>query len=221
MPKSFALVVLVLAVGLALPVFAGDAVDVPTGNMVAPRHVEINYIYWDVDFGPSPAPQQIHIGEVFVGITDWLEVDGIVAEVDNDKTYARANVYARLQSETPDRPSIILGCVNVTGADVPGGYSSQPSPFLLGAYNLHLPEGPPSFSDPLVRAHFGWGVHYNTGWPFGGIQMMLTPKLGVAAFAYQGRGNYMVAYQANKLLSLRVGIKNSDPFYSAGLFFDW
>ena len=221
MPKCLALAVLVLALGLALPAFAGDIVDMPTGNMVAPRHVELNYIYWDVEFGPSPAPQVIHIGEVFVGVTDWLEVDGIVADVDNDKTYARANVYARMLPETPKSPSLIVGCTNVTGADVPGGAKNDPSPFVLTAYNIHTPEGRPSLLDPLVRVHFAVGTQYHGKSPFGGVQMLIGPNIGLAAFSYQGQGAYMAAYRVNKMAEVRAGFKNNDPFYSLGLFFDW
>ena len=212
---------LVVAVGLAVPVFAGDIVDMPTGNMVAPNHAEFNYIFWDVDFGPSPAPQNIHIFEGFVGVTDWLELDGIVASVDNDKTYARANAYVRLLAERPDRPSLIVGATNLTGADVPGGASDEPSPFFVSSYNIHVPAGPPSLKDPLIRMHFAWGTQYHGKTPFGGVQMLITPKLGLAAFNYQGEGAYMAAYQINKMACVRAGWKANDPFYSFGLNFNW
>jgi len=236
MPKILGLAVLVLALGLALPALAGDIVDMPTGNMVAPDHAEFNYIYWDVDFSPrngDPNPERvstqaiggppefIHIFEAFVGVTDWLELDAIVANVDHDKTYVRANAYLRVIPEKPNTPSLIFGVTNVTGSPVPGGLNDNPSPFVISAYNIHVPAGPPSLNDPLLRIHFAWGGGYHMNKPFGGLQMMVTPQLGFGLFSYQGQGAYMVAYRPIRQLELRAGYKNSDPFYSAGYFLDW
>jgi hypothetical protein len=221
MPKTLGLVVLVVALGLALPALAGDIVDMPTGNMVAPRHFEFNYIYWDVDFGPAPAPQFVSIYEAFVGVTDWLELDAIVSDVDNDKTYVWANAYMRLVPEKPNTPSLIVGLTNVSGADVPGGLSDDPSPFILAAYNIHTPAGAPSLNDPLLRLHVALGGGYHMARPFGGLQMMVTPHLGFGIFSYQGQGAYMAALRPIPQLELRAGFKNNDPFYSAGWFMNW
>lgn len=213
------LVVLIVAVGLALPAFAGDIVDMPTGNMVPPKNFEVNYIYWDIDTPPGPAPNHIHIFEAFVGITDWLELDAIVADAQNDDTYVKFNVYGRVLEEKPGQPGVIVGATNITESDWIG--NDNISPFILAAYNLMAPAGPPTWSDPLLRAHlaYGWEAHGDK--LFGGLQALFTPEIGVGVFNYQDQPAYVGVYRPAKTWELRAGWKNGDPFYSVGGFFNW
>lgn len=229
MKRFIVVVALIAAVGLAVPVFAGDIVAMPTGNMQAAGTAELNYIYWDaVTPGYTPpylTSKELFLGgashaniyEAFVGVTDWLEIDGIHFDIPGGESYTEANVYLRLLKETAEHPSIILGATNITGADWVDG-NDDVSPFVLGAYNIHVPEGCPSFNDPLVRLHMAWGDKFHDGL-FGGVQMLFTPRFGAAVFNYQGDPSYVGVYTVNKMLELRAGWKTGSPFYSAGLDF--
>ncbi len=219
MVKTWVVLALIVVMGFAIPAFAGDIVDMPTGNMVAPNHAEINYIYWDLDTPPGPAPDCLNIFEGFVGVTDWAELDVIVADVENDDTYTKVNGYARLINEGPKQPSLIVGATNILGSEWPG--NSNFSPFVLSAYNLLTPAGPPKWNDPLVRAHlaYGWEAHGEKF--FGGIQFLVTPQLGGAVFNYQDQPSYVAVYRPVKQWELRAGYKEGTPFYSLGAFLDW
>lgn len=217
MPKALGLL-LIAALGMAVPALAGDVVDMPTGNMVSPDHWEFNYIFWDLDLPPG-APQNMNIFEGFAGITDWLELDAIGADVEGDDFYTKFNAYVKVLPEKPDRPSLILGVTNFTGNDWPG--NDDPSPFILGAYNIHVPEGPPSFNDPVVRLHAAYGTGAHADRFFGGFQFLFKPWLGAAIFNYQGNPSYVVVVKPGKKYELRAGWKDSDPFYSVGFFGTW
>jgi len=219
MQKAKSVIGLFLALGLMGLAWAGDIVDMPTGNLVAPHNFEVNYIYWDVDFGPKPAPQYIHIFEGFVGVTDWLELDAIVADVHNDDTYVKLNAYVRVLPESPSQPSLIVGATNLTASDWPG--NDNISPFVLTAYNLNTPKAAPSLQDPLVRLQLGYGWEAHEEKFFGGLQFMCTPQFGGAIFNYQGAPAYIAVYRPVKEWELRIGFKDSDPFYSLGYFGKW
>lgn len=214
MKRALVLVALVVAVGAAVPAFAGDVVAMPTGNMQAPQAFEFNYIFWDLD-NPAPYPQQANIFEAFYGLNRWLEVDALVVDVENDDTYVEGNVYAKLVEENAKHPSLIVGATNITGSKWLG--DDRVSPFYLAAYNLNVPQGPPTLNDPLVRAHFAWGDNYHGDRFFGGLQLLFTPKIGGAIFNYIGQPSYVGIYRPKKWLELRAGFKSGTPFYSFGL----
>lgn len=219
---------LIVAVGLAVPVFAGDIVAMPTANMQPAHTAELNYIYWQADTVPpmtSPygkslflgGPNHANIEEVFVGVTDWLEVDGLHFDIPGGDNFTEANVYVRLIPETAKHPSLVVGATNITGSNWVGG-SDDVSPFIVGAYNINVPAGCPTFNDPLVRLQMAWGDKFHDGF-FGGVQAMFTPRFGAAVFNYQGAPSYLGVYTVNKMLELRAGWKSGSPFYSAGLDF--
>jgi hypothetical protein len=227
MRKLLCLVALVTAVGLAVPAFAGDIVAMPTGNMMPKGMFEFNYIYWDLEapdayIPPYPYPEQMggappdyaHIFEFFYGVTDRLEADVLVVDVDNDDTYVEGNLYYSLIKEQPGKPSLIVGATNITGSKWLG--DNRISPFVLTAFNIACPEGKPSFNDPLVRAHVAWGANFHEDKLFGGLQFLFTPSLGAAAFNYQGDPSYLAAYRVSQALELRAGWKAGTPFYSFG-----
>jgi hypothetical protein len=204
---------------------AGDIVAMPTGNSVAPRNVQLNYIHWDLEnpvYGPEQtgrAPGSADIYEGFFGVTDRLELDVLHVDLDGVDNFTEVNAYLTLVKETAAHPSVILGATNVLGSDWLDGLDNI-SPFLLGAYNINVPQGPPSFNDPLMRLHLGYGSDYHEGW-FGGLQGLLQPWLGFAILNYQNQPSYMGTIIPCKSVELTYGTKNGDPFYRAGLFFDW
>lgn len=216
MRKFVVLVALIVAVGLAVPAFAGDIIAMPTGNMMSAQTVELNYIRWQNFAGPNDA----NIYEAFVGVTDWFELDVLHFDPVQDLpggSDTEVNAYLRLIKESPKHPSLIVGATNILGENWLG--TDDAAAFVVGAYNISCPAGAPTFNDPLVRMHLGWGDKFHGDRWFGGIQMLVTPRLGLAAFNYQGEPSYLGVYTVSKTLELRGGWKNGTPFYSAGLDF--
>lgn len=216
---------ILVALSVVVPVMAGDIVAMPTGNTVAPRHVELNYIRWDLE-NPVISPDQVggppryaDIYEGFLGVFDRLELDVLHVDLDRVDTFTEVNAYLTLVKESADYPSVIVGATNILGSDWLDG-RDEVSPFILGSYNANVPQGPPSLNDPLIRLHFGYGSDYHDG-IFGGMQGLLQPWLGFAVLNYQHQPSYMATLIPAKWVELTYGTKNGDPFYRAGLFFDW
>jgi len=213
--------VALVALAVVVPAFAGDIVSMPTGNIVAPNHWEFNYIYWNFDFPPG-APAFASVFENFVGITDWLEVDNITIDLDRFGTFSEFNAYAVPFAETPSHPGLIVGATNLTSAKWLPGEDDSISPFVLSSYNILVPKGkPPSLFDPVVRLHAAYGWNYHGDYWFGGGQVLVSPRLGVAAFEYRHAPSYLAAYRYNQKLELRAGWAAGDPFLSFGTFTEW
>lgn len=213
MKRVVLVVALITAVALAVPVLAGDIVAMPTANMQPARTAELNYIRWN-DIVPGV---NSNIYEAFVGVTDWLEIDGLHFDPTAGDSRTEANIYLRAIKETAEHPSLVLGATNITGSTWVDG-SKAISAFAVSAYNINVPKGCPTFNDPLVRLQMAWGDNFHQGF-FGGVQMLFTPRFGAAAFNYQGEPSYLGVYTVNKTLELRAGWKSGTPFYSAGLDF--
>ncbi|NSW58244.1 MAG: hypothetical protein HPY44_19735 [Armatimonadetes bacterium] len=229
MSKLVVAVILVLC--SAVPVLAGDIVSMPTGNVVAKGQWEANAIYWN-----RPMNTDTVIGELFYGVTDWLEVDLWYADVDSADSYFQANAYVTLVKETADHPSLIVGATNITGEDWIGGQQfmadlglprsmgnpdyDDPSLFVLGAFNLAAP-AVPTWKAPLVRLHLGWGEKQHDSELFGGFQFKFTPKIGAAILNYRSMPAYMATYCVNDKIELTAGQFDGDTFFRGGIAWDW
>lgn len=217
--RAVALVVLVLAV--AAPSFAGDIVAMPTGNTVAPKNLELNYIWWKQDF-PS-GPGHINVGEAFIGVCDRVEVDVDYAGVSGGSDYTEANLYLTVLREDAKHPSLIVGATNVFGSRWLGDGmvpdADKASFFAVSAFNLTAP-ATPTWNTPLVRAQLGYGNHWHDGW-FGGLQIKIAPEWGAALFNYKHKPVYIATYDAEKWLELSIGAIGGEPFYRAGGFLKW
>jgi len=68
-------VLVVIAMALTAPLFAGDIVAMPTGNTVQPGNIELNAIYWN-QAPPSGPGDYIEVGEAFfvrkMAAVDWV-----------------------------------------------------------------------------------------------------------------------------------------------------
>ena len=231
MKGRYLLVVGLLAVAI-IPALAGDIVSMPTGNMVKPHNVEFNYIYWNLRDAPN-GPGLSHVGEVFVGVTDRLELDvdyvhmtggfpNQLPPVSFKKDVAELNAYYRVVDEAPTHPSLIIGATNLTAntflpsSERPTG-DSRVSPFAIGAYNLLVPKaGPPTPFDPVVRLHLGYGTGYHEKQFFGGAQVLFTPQIGAAWFNYTGQNAVVGVYNLNNKFQARVGRFYHGNFASLG-----
>jgi len=225
-----------LVVALSAPVFAGDIIAMPTGNSVAPGDFEINAIYWN-----RPHDTDALIGEAFFGVFDRLELDVLFADVDNADSYWQLNAYATLIKETATHPSLIAGFTNITGEDwiggaqfakdvmgpvggtgLPLGHSEydEASFFVLGSYNLAVPEEI-DWQTPFVRLHLGYGDKAHGDQGFGGMQFKVHPRFGGAILNYAAMPAYMLTFQAADWLEATAGVYDGDTFYRLGGFFSW
>jgi hypothetical protein len=202
--------------------FAGDIVFCPTGNMVQKGKFEFNYIFWDFD-NPPGAPENMSIYEFFAGLHERLEVDVDILDLDKFDTEGIVNIYVPVVLETPKRPSLIIGTYNLFANEfLPG--DDDIAPFVLSSFNIHAPSGPPSFDDPLLRAHlgYGWGVHAEK--PFGGLQMLFDPHFGGAILNHSGDPAYMVTITPcpeKHDWEISAGWLAGDNFYRVGWFHTW
>lgn len=213
-------VAVILAAAVVAPVFAGDIVAMPTGNVVKPGNIELNAIYWNQPPKSGPG-DYIMVGELFVGVIDRLELDVLYADVKDVDEYTEINAYLTLIKETPKRPSLVVGVTNITEDDWLGG-SKDASAFVVSSFNLACPDGPPSWTEPLVRIHAGWGDKFHGDDPIVGVQVRLDPKYGFAWTNYQRRPAYMFTYSPTKWLDLTGGTMNGgDTFYRVGGYLKW
>lgn len=215
----------VIAVTLvAAPSFAGDIVFTPTGNMVKDGAFEFNYILWSFD--NPPGPDHMSIYEFFFGLDEHLEIDIDILSPDPGTAEGTVNVYVPVILETPNRPSLIIGTYNLFANGLPLGPvpDDRVSPFVLTAYNLHAPDGPPSLKDPLLRAHlgYGWGLHDMT--PFGGLQFLVDPHFGGAVLNHSGDPAYMATFipcPEKHDWEITIGTLAGEEFYRVGWFHTW
>jgi hypothetical protein len=217
------LIAAIVCLALAAPLFAGDIVAMPTGNFVQPKHLEFNGIWWKMP--PAGTAGDIMIGEAFIGVADRVEVDVLDAYVRGPNTNVlEVNAYLNVVKETPDHPGLIVGCTNVMGASWLGGAkfggpssNDDPSFCVLTSYNLAAPEVP-SFHDPLIRVHFGWGDNWHQSRLFGGVQFKVYPNFGGAILNYQGSPAYMLTWAPCKSWELTVGTLQGSTFFRVGAF---
>ena len=215
------LVLLGISAHLAL---AGDIVAMPTGNMLPAKTVSLGYIYWNTAAIQTPAGtinDFTHVGEVFVGITDRLELDYLAIQVQGwDKVSSHSvlselNAYYALIKEKPgEHPSLIVGATNLTGnAWLPSLQRPNPAEgddrasfFAVSAYNLAAPiMGPPTWKSPVVRLHLGWGNNWHEERFFGAVQAMFSPKYGAAILNYQGDPSYLGAWMPTPKIEINAG----------------
>lgn len=217
-----------LAVSAALAC-AGDIVAMPTGNSIPQGQFQLNYIYWDREaVNPPGVRDYVHIGELFVGVTDRLEIDYLhVVPQGWDKVAGHSfvhefNVYYTVLKESAETPSLIVGVTNLFGQDwlpsrgrpSPDSGDNRVSPFVVGSYNVRTPTlGPPSPEDPLVRLHLGYGTGFHESKLFGGAQVALDPQWGFGVFNYQEDPAYLAAYMPTPQWELNAGWAKGDPVY--------
>jgi hypothetical protein len=220
------LMAVIVGLALAVPVFAGDIVSMPTANVVQPKNIELNAIYWMLP--PSGSTGNVTVGEAFLGVYDRLEIDVLYADIKDFDNFTEVNAYYTLLKESATRPGLIAGFTNVLGNDWLGGAKfpggdpdyDQPSFVVASAFNLAAP-AEISPKTPLIRAHLGWGDRYHESKLFGGIQFKIYPTFGGAAFNYKGDPAYMLTWAPAKKYELTAGTIGGETFYRAGAFLHW
>jgi hypothetical protein len=233
--RSNRLLLIAALIAVCTPLaLAGDMVAMPTGDSVPAGQVSLNYIYWKQS---SPVPalhvrEYTDIGELFVGVTDRLELDYLIAapnhwsRVANSQYVNEFNAYYTVIKETPKHPSLIVGATNLTGNDWlpssgrpnPGtGGENRVSPFVVSAYNLLVPKhGPPSWQEPVVRLQMGWGTGFHEDQFFGGVESMIHPKWGFAILDYQVGPAYGIGWRPGKGFSADAAFDRGWPLIHIG-----
>jgi hypothetical protein len=218
-----ALTLLAISAHLAL---AGDIVAMPTGNMMPAKTISLGYIYWNTE-GKNGVGDVTNVAELFYGVTDRLELDYLWLQPSHwdklpgaDSSMSELNAYYAVAKEkTGTHPSFIVGATNLTGnkwlpsasRPNPPSFDDRVSCFALSSYNVKQPMGPPSWENPLVRVHLGWGNNWHINHYFGGVQVMFSPKYGAALLNYQGQPAYLAAWMPIKGLELNAGWDQGDP----------
>jgi len=181
---------------------------------MGPGEVELAYIYWDLDDINTPGGvvrDYAHVGELFVGVTDWLELDVIHIDLQGsvstpfgdplaDKT--EINAYLKVVEETPEWPAITVGATNITSSDWLPSSEQQAvsgdqrvSPFVILARTLRPPKGgPPDWNNPAIRLQLGYGGNFHEDKPFGILQFAFTPNVVAGYQHYQGKPGWLVGW---------------------------
>jgi hypothetical protein len=177
------MVVLVLAGGCA---FADDIVTMPTANQLKAGEVDAAVYHLSLDF-PLGYPQSVEYQTLYVGITDWLEIDAHRADVDGDEDATVLVGSVKVLSETAVLPDVVVGCRNIGETATTKGparkKSEDRSYFISTAKTVFV--NPAAPGPPLYRVHLSYG---SPDWTllgdrrhdgfFGGLQLRFTPYLG-------------------------------------------
>ncbi|MHB9024665.1 MAG: hypothetical protein ACYC7E_10905 [Armatimonadota bacterium] len=192
--------------------FAADIVTMPTANQLKQGEVDISAYYLDLNLG-GPAPKYVNYQTLYVGLTDWLELDVHRADADIDKTSFVLVGSIKLLSETPTRPDVVIGARNITQEATTlspfAEESKETSYFLSTAKTFFFTDVP---GPPLVRVHLSVGTADNTllgeerhEGVFGGFQFLLAPTVG-AVVQHDGTDLITaVTFMPNKHLTFKAG----------------
>jgi len=190
--------VIIVIVGLLLwawPALAGDIVTMPTANQVGAGDVDLGEYYINYDFDSPFAPEFVFFTTMYVGVTDWLEIDAIFADPDKVDSQTILNATALVLSERKGgKADVVVGMRDMGDALTrmfPPGNGFKPGPFIAAAKTLNPPPGPPTRANcPIWRLHLGVGAelglgtdadNLNDGGLFGGVQALVTPQVGAIA----------------------------------------
>jgi hypothetical protein len=209
---SILFMVMVIAAGA----FAADIVTVPTANQLKMGQTDAAYYYIGLDL-PSAAPQYIQAQTAYIGLTNKVELDvhRYQPQRGKDKSSTVVNSTYLLLSETAVTPAVVVGVRNLAGEKTtnnPTIDSKKRSWYISAAKNITpmLPNGPVL---PLIRIHASFGTADNTllgekrhEGLFGGVQALLTPKVGAIAL-YDGQDTItgLTFTPSNKGLTIKGG----------------
>ena len=228
---SRVLLSLLFGIALALPAFAMDSLNMPTGNLMKSGQSELNLIYVNQPQKRNPAGtikvDDMRYAKLFTGVTDRLQVDVDYLDIAHAGDYVVLNAYYALVKETPAHPSLVVGATNLTGEDWLGGSdfggnpdNDDPAPFVLGAYTLaRSPK--PSLKQPTVRLHVGWGDKFHDDKLFGMLQVKFHPRLVAVAQNYKGMPTYIGTVQATEDIQLSAGTMDGNTFWRIGGVMKW
>ncbi len=182
MKVSLFVVGLLLVALMAGVAQAGDIVTVPTANQLKAGEVDVAAYYIGLDFD-RPAPQFVRVQTLYVGLTDRIEIDAHRYDIDTAPTGNTIWIVSGLLlKEDAKRPAVVVGARDLEGLMANTSYYVSAAKTL----NPPAPGAAPKF--PIVRLHLSLGTKDDTllgetrhrGF-FGGVQTLVTPKVGVVA----------------------------------------
>jgi hypothetical protein len=202
MRTVYGLAIAALCIACAASVFAGDIVTVPTANQLKTGEFDVAGYYIGVDKRGNPGPDWIHAETLYYGVTDDFEVDlhfyqvdkvvagGAVVQKQKDSVVLIASY--RLLAESPKTPIVVIGGRNLTKSTTcyyPGTVTpTKDRSWYVSAAKTINPPGPGGPKWPIVRLHLSVGTADNTLFAadrhkglFGGVQLRLSPQVGLVA----------------------------------------
>lgn len=166
---------------------ADDIVTMPTANQLKAGEVDVAAYYIKLDL-PSGAPQYVNYQTVYMGITDRLELDAHISQVDNDRNSTVLVGSLKVLSETQALPDVVVGCRNLLGQATTNHPAfkdkSRDRSYFVSAAKTFFAD-PTKPGPPLMRAHLSLGT---PDWSlmteerhdglFGGLQFLFRPEIG-------------------------------------------
>jgi len=173
-------------------------VTMPTANLVSEGNAWLNYYWVDLNATNPRAPQTMHIGATYIGLTPKFELD--VTYLKPESVPGQTNIGLEYLASREDRkhPAVALGAEDITQD------SGDTSLYVALAKTVTPMKGQrPSY--PSVRLHLGYGTEPREAF-FGGAQIRLLPEVGVSALWDGHNSIYCVSYFVPKTtLVLKAG----------------
>jgi hypothetical protein len=185
---------------LATTAFAADILTMPTANQLKAGEVDVAAYVLNLDHvvGPCGPIEEVKAQTLYVGITDWLEVDAHRYDYDTPgmETDTIVNATICLRREDATGPDVVVGVRDIAGhmGGAPG-IAPRPSYHISMARTVNPPVGGPP-KGPIFRVHASVGTEDVTllgekrhEGAFGGLQILARPQypqLGLIAL-YDGK----------------------------------
>ncbi len=166
---------------LALPVQAYSIINCPTANQAALH--ELNLAYYNMSIKDLPVTHK----DIFVGystIVKNLELEWTHIDINKGaKSQDIVNASYKLLPENPKFPDVVVGVKNIFKDDHSPDPDEQKTSFYIATAKTLNPPQPGKSWTPVVRVHVNYGTREHRGL-FGGVQVAITPKLGIAALKF-------------------------------------
>jgi hypothetical protein len=217
----------------ALAALAADIVTMPTANQLKQGQVELADYYLDLSYpGVPTAPRFVHYQTAYVGLTNYLELDVHHAIVDRDANSTVLVASAKLLSESPTQPDVVVGVRNFTNAATTNNLAvrsdSKKASYYISTAKTFFKYADRKPGPPLVRLHASYGT---SDWTllgqerhnglFGGMQFLALPWLG-GAVEYDGRDTITaLTYMPVHTPGLTIKAGTYGPHQWLGVAYQW
>lgn len=215
---ALAVALVLIAQQMAL---GSSIITMPTADVAPVGAANVATYVVNFDGMPEGAPTGMNVHILYAGIARNLEVEANVYDV--NKSGPRQDFFVltyKAMDETATMPQISVGVKNPFG-EILGNdddpLDDSPTYFVAAVKTLMAPAPGEPFT-PVVRLHAGLGTNYHEG-IFGGIQALLTPKLGVAALHDANDMLFAATYKpSEKLPTFKAGTLGDHTWF--GLDYD-
>jgi len=174
---------LLFCLALAAPEAARpySIVNVPTANHAALREVNLAYYSMSVDRLPVTHKDIIII---YSTVAPNFEVEYFHININKGAPSQNlVNASYRVVAETRQLPDVVIGAKNIFEDDHSPNPDEQRRSYYIATARTLNPPKPGASWQPVVRVHVNYGTREHRGL-FGGVQIAVTPQLGVAAMKF-------------------------------------